>query len=226
MVLLKEFHRDVLTSNGTTMRIFFIHPSIPNHPYATFPGVAIFSEIYQVTGPVLRFARQIAGQGYICAAPSSFHDFEGPEAFEYDVPGTDKGNQYKIDKTVESYDEDAKLTVDALLALKTCNGKIGATGMCLGGHLAYRAALDERVRAAVCFFATDIHSKTLGKGGDDSLERAGDIKGEVALIFGKLDNHVPPPGRDLIRKTLHEKEVRFGFYEFAWAQHAYVIPIS
>jgi hypothetical protein len=32
----------------------------------------------------------------------------------------------------------------------------------------------------VCYFATDIHSKTLALGkNDDSLERAGDIKGET-----------------------------------------------
>ena len=37
-------------------------------------------------------------------------------------------------------------------------------------------------------------------------------------IFGKNDNHVPPEGRDLIRKTLHEKGVLFGFYEVAWAK--------
>jgi len=53
---------------------------------------------------------------------------------------------------------------------------------------------------------------------DDSLERAGDIKGELIMIFGKKDNHVPPAGRDLIRKTLHEKDVCFSFYEVAWAQ--------
>ncbi|KAF8242291.1 alpha/beta-hydrolase [Wilcoxina mikolae CBS 423.85] len=223
MVLIKEFEKDVKTANGSTMRIFFFHPIIPNYPHAKFPGVVVFSEIYQVTGPVQRFARQIAGQGYICAAPSSFHEFEGPEPFAYDVPGTDKGNEYKITKTVEAYDEDATLTVDALLALKTCNGRIGATGMCLGGHLAYRAALDERVLAAVCYFATDIHGHTLGKGKcDDSLKRVGDIKGELAMIFGKLDNHVPPEGRDLIRKTLHEAGTRFSFYEFAWSQHAFI----
>lgn len=51
-----------------------------------------------VTGPVARFARQIAGQGYICAAPSSFHEFEGPEPLAYDVEGTDKGNAYKVEK--------------------------------------------------------------------------------------------------------------------------------
>lgn len=73
--------------------------------------------------------------------------------------------------------------MDTLLALPTCNGRVGATGMCLGGHLAYRAALDERVSAAVCYFATDIHSHSLGEGKkDDSLERAGDIKGEMVMV--------------------------------------------
>lgn len=47
----------------------------------------------------------------------------------------------------------------------------------------------------------------------------GDICGADDIqIFGKNDNHVPPGGRDLIRKTLHEKGVLFGFYEAAWAQ--------
>jgi len=62
---------------------------------------------------------------------------------------------------------------------------------------------------------------TLGDG-DDSLKRAGDIRGELVMIFGKMDNHVPPAGRDLIRKTLHEAGVTFSFYEPAWAQHAFI----
>jgi len=53
-----------------------------------------------VTGPVARFARQIAGQGYIVAAPSSYHEFTGPEPLAYDVPGTDAGNEYKIKKVM------------------------------------------------------------------------------------------------------------------------------
>ncbi len=88
---------------------------------------------------------------------------------------------------VSAYDEDAKLAIDALVGLPTCNGRIGATGMCLGGHLAYRAALDKRVRAAVCYFATDLHSHTLGEGKqDDSLDRAGDIKGELVMVSGSF----------------------------------------
>ena len=57
--------------------------------------------------------------------------------------------------------------------------------MCLGGHLAFRCAFDRRIKAAVCYFATDIHSRTLGAGkNDDSLDRVkkGDIKGELVMV--------------------------------------------
>jgi carboxymethylenebutenolidase len=54
------------------------------------------------------------------------------------------------------------------------------------------------------------------------LARAGEIKGELAMIHGALDNHVPPDGRDKIRKTLREKGVIFSWYEVAWAQHAFI----
>lgn len=43
-------------------------------------------------------------------------------------------------------------------------------------------------------------------------------------IFGKKDNHVPAEGRDLIRKTLHEKGVSFSFYEVAHAQRKLFLP--
>jgi carboxymethylenebutenolidase len=94
--------------------------------------------------------------------------------------------------------------------------------MCLGGHLAFRCALDPRILAVVTYFATDLHSATLGAGGDDSLERAGEIKGELVMIHGTLDNHVPPEGRDLIRKTLRDKGIIFSWYEPAGAQHAFI----
>lgn len=215
-----------LDPNGRPIRIFVISPNLPDYPDAKFPGVVVFSEIYQVTGPVERFASQIASQGYVVACPSVYHEFEGPEPIPYDVEGTDRGNKYKIEKEVAAYDEDATLAVDLLVSLKNCTGRIAATGMCLGGHLAFRAAFDDRVLASVCFFATDIHSATLGKGkNDDTLARVrkGDLteKGELVMIFGKQDTHVPRPGRDLIRTVVEDANVTCSFIEVQ-AQHAFI----
>ncbi|KZZ98726.1 dienelactone hydrolase family protein [Moelleriella libera RCEF 2490] len=184
-----------------------------------------------VTGPVARFARQIAGHGYIVAAPSSYHDFVDSEPFLYNEIDTDRGNKFKIKKTLESYDADSHATVDHLLSLPTCTGLIGATGMCLGGHIAVRAALDPRISACVSYFATDIHSRTLGApvsntpsgpSASHTIDLFHKLKGEVAMIFGIKDTHVPDQGRDLIRATLREANVVFSFHEFAWAQHAFI----
>ena len=43
-----------------------------------------------------RFASNIASEGYVVALPSSFHEFEGPEAIPYDTEGTNRGNKYKV----------------------------------------------------------------------------------------------------------------------------------
>ncbi|WWC92253.1 uncharacterized protein L201_007207 [Kwoniella dendrophila CBS 6074] len=225
-MLIKSSYRDVPTkANGKegTIRIYLIGPHLPDYPQAKFPGCVVFSEIYQVTGPVERFAGNIASEGYIVALPSSFHEFEGPEAIPYDTEGTDRGNKYKIEKTVEGYDEDATLSVDLLTSLPNCTGKIASTGMCLGGHL---CAFDPRVLATFCYFATDVHSATLGKGkSDDTLIKIknGDLsgKGEVTMVFGKQDTHVDRNGRSLIRDTLDEAGVPFSFLEVQ-AQHAFI----
>jgi carboxymethylenebutenolidase len=120
-----ESWQDVETTYGP-MRIHIFHPIITNS--ARFPGIAVFTEIYQVTGPVQRFCRQIASQGYIVASCESYHQFEAPgTALAYDVEGTDKGNRYKIEKKLESFDEDSKLLIDFLYNHFNCNKRIGVT---------------------------------------------------------------------------------------------------
>ncbi|KAJ3308814.1 hypothetical protein HDU76_003806, partial [Blyttiomyces sp. JEL0837] len=127
-----------------------------------------------------------------------------------------------IEKLLSSYDEDATLTLNLLESHPNCNGRLGATGMCLGGHLAFRCAFDPRVKASVCYFATDIHASTLGKGkNDDSLVRCREIKGETVMIWGNFDNHVPVSGRQLIYQTLLSYKVDFGWIELP-AQHAFI----
>ena len=119
-----------MCASKVTPGIFLFHPTIPNYPKARFPGVVVFSEIYQgkprganqsdtyrltnrsVTGPVQRFARQIAGKGYIVAAPSSYHEFTGPEALAYDGPGTDAGNSWKIEKVLANMQKSGNARTD------------------------------------------------------------------------------------------------------------------
>jgi carboxymethylenebutenolidase len=82
--------------------------------------------------------------------------------------------------------------------------------------------MNPRIRASACFYATDIHSDTLGRGQkSDSLLRAADIRGEVMMVWGRQDPHVPGEGRARIHARLTEAGVRFSWHEVN-AVHAFM----
>ncbi len=201
------------------MRLHLFRPQADG----TFPGIVLFSEIYQVTAPIRRLAAFVAGLGYVVTVPEVFHEFEpSGTVLAYDPAGTDRGNALKIKKTLAGFDADGTAALDFLAAYAPCNGKLGTMGVCLGGHLAYRAALDPRVAAAACFYATDLHSATLGAGqSDDSLSRAGELKAETLFVWGRQDPHVPFAGRQAIRAQLELAGARYEWHEVN-AAHAFL----
>ena len=165
-----------------------------------YPGIVLFSEIFQVTGPIRRSAAMLAGHGFLVVIPEIFHELEEPgTVLPYDQPGADRGNADKINKELFSYDADAKAALGYLQSHPKCTGKIGAMGFCIGGHLAFRSAINPEVLAATCCYPTDIHTRSLGKGlHDDTLDRIPEIRGELLVVFGRQDPHVPREGRATI----------------------------
>ncbi len=214
--------QDVPTPNGP-MRIYFYAPTEPGRPPRRDPGLVLYSEIFQQTEPVRRLAVQFAGLGYVVAVPEVYHTQESPgTVLAYDDAGKTRGNAHKQTIPLAVFDADTRAALTALAAHPACNGKLGAVGICLGGHLAFRAALQPDVRATACFYPTDLHSGTLGAGGRaDSLARARDIKGELLMVFGRQDPHVPPEGRRAIYEALHHANVWFTWHEFN-AAHAFL----
>ncbi|HEX4125761.1 MAG TPA: dienelactone hydrolase family protein [Tepidisphaeraceae bacterium] len=218
MTILEPQTVDVPTPTGP-MRSFVFRPAAGGR----YPGIVLYSEIFQVTGPIRRFAAILAGHGYVVAAPEIYHEFEPPgTALAYDPAGTERGNALKITKDLSAYDADAAAAIAMLQSRPDCTGKVGACGICIGGHLAFRAAMHKSIRAAACFYATDIHKRGLGKGThDDSLDRIRDITGELLMIWGRQDPHIPTEGRALICKALTETGTNFTWHEFN-AQHAFM----
>ena len=218
MIVKDDLVVDVPTVNGP-MRTYFFSPA------ATwpFPGIILYSEIFQMTGPIRRFASFLAGHGYLVAVPEVYHELEpAGTVLAYDQAGSDKGNFDKYEKELSAYDDDARSLLRHMAAMPQCNGRLGVVGICLGGHLAFRAAMNPEVRAAVCFYATDIHTGSLGKGKkDDSLARAGEITGELLHIWGRQDPHVSLEGRRKILTRLDEVEANYQWLEVNGA-HAFL----
>jgi carboxymethylenebutenolidase len=219
MILRSDETADVPVPGIGTMRLHLFRPAIPGR----LPGVLLFSEIYQVTDPIRRLAAMLAGQGYVVAVPEVYHEYEpAGTVLRYDQPGTDRGNALKTTKPVAAFDADARAGLGFLAQHPACTGRLGTFGVCLGGHLAYRAALDPSVSAAACFYATDIHSGTLGAGkSDDSLARMDALKAEALFVWGRQDPHVPFAGRQAIRARLEEVGARYEWHEVN-AAHAFL----
>jgi carboxymethylenebutenolidase len=209
---------DVETPTGP-MRTYLLRPTAEGK----YPAIVLYSEIFPVTGPIRRTGALIAGQGYIVAVPEVYHELEpAGTVLPYDQAGADTGNDHKFGKPLGSYDSDTRALLDYLKSRDDCTGKLGAIGICLGGHLAFRAAMQPDISATVCFYATDIHSGTLGEGKkDDSLARAAEIKGELLHIWGRQDPHVPLEGRNRIKARLDEVGANFQWFEVNGA-HAFM----
>ena len=201
------------------MRTHVFRPLAPGR----YPGILLYSEIFQVTAPIRRTAALLAGHGYIVAAPEIWHEFEPTGcALAYDQAGADRGNALKVEKERRGLDGDSRAVLDYLKSHPHCTGQLGTLGICLGGHLSFRAAAkNPDVRAAVCYYATDLHKASLSKTGDDTLASAKDIVGELLLFWGRQDPHVPLEGRKKIYDALCAANVNFTWHEFN-GQHAFI----
>jgi carboxymethylenebutenolidase len=212
---------DLPTPTGL-MRTYVYEPIVEGRPLRSYPGLVLYSEIFQQTEPISRLAVQFCGQGYIVMVPEVYHShLPLGTVLGYDDAGKTTGNDLKTQTKVSTFDDDARVVLAALRQHPKCNGRLGAVGFCLGGHLAFRCAFNDAVLAAACFFPTDIHSGTLGEEGDDSIARVRDIDGELLMIWGRQDPHIPYDGRLEIYRALHEADRFFTWHELNCA-HAFM----
>jgi len=202
---------------GRPMRTFIARPREPG-PH---PGIVFYSDIFQLTDSTLRWCVRLAGYGFVVAAPEIYHRIEPPgTVLGFDDPGKVRGQADAEATPVAHFDADVR----ALLAYLESNERVsalGAAGHCTGGHIAFRAAMEPQVKATACWYATGLHDGKLGADPDaGSLARAGEIDGELLMIFGTRDPHTPEDGRETIHHGLQEAGVDFHWSLYD-AEHAF-----
>lgn len=214
-MLIQNHQIDLDTPTGT-MRCYVYRPK---EDTATadkqYPAILLYSEIFQQTSPIRRSAQIMAGHGFVVIVPEVFHELNPiGTVLGYDDAGRDKGNADKVNKFLEAHDTDTQAMIDYLQTLPYYSGKVGSMGFCLGGGLAYRAAINPAISATSCFYATDIHSGlTPSQSGNDSRTRTKEIRGAMQMIWGKQDPHIPPEGRAIVYKELIDANVNFSWHE-------------
>jgi carboxymethylenebutenolidase len=218
MVITSEYVN--IPSSGGAIRTFVAAPKAEGR----YSGIWCYSDIFQLTPPMLRSCVRLAGYGFVAAAPEIYSRIEPPgSAIPFDDAGRTRGQEDAAKTPVAHFDADCRAGLDWLATHpKVAREKIGAMGFCIGGHLAFRAALQSDVRATVCYYGTGIHDGKLGKDADaGSLARAKDIRGELLMVFGSADPHVPAAGRDTIDRALRHAAVNYNTVLYP-AEHAFM----
>lgn len=193
--------------DDSVMRVYLATPSADGQ----YPGIVLYSDIYQLGGPITRLADHLAGYGYIVAAPEIYHrQFPVGTVIEPNDLGRIQGNEAARKTSQAEFDQDIAALIEFLAAHPAvATRKIGAIGFCIGGHLACRAALSDLVLATVCVYPTGIHNGKLGRETADTLARLREIKGKILFIFGTLDPHIPEEGRQVIASALQEHNINY-----------------
>nr|WP_232826347.1 dienelactone hydrolase family protein [Cyanothece sp. BG0011] len=205
--------------DDNAMRIYLVSPD----KVGKYPGILFYSDIYQLGSPITRLADHLAGYGFVVAAPEIYHrQLPIGTVIEPTDLGKIQGNEAARKTATSEFDTDANAVIDFLSKHEgVASQPIGVMGFCIGGHLACRAALNPLVKASVCVYPTGIHSGKLGKEKADTLTRLSEIQGELFLIFGTLDPHVPEEGRVIIKQALEKAKIRHKIREYK-ANHTFM----
>lgn len=224
--------QEVVTIDTPTgpMKTLTLRPSAPGK----YPGILFYSEIFQITSPIVRAAQVLAGHGFVVAVPEIYHAARPGWVGEYTTEGADEGNRLKVATAVDSYDGDALAVLDFLRSHPQCTGKLGAAGFCIGGHLSLRAAcVHDGVTCVASWYPTDMHTGDgVCAGLDDpskdtfhlfsNFPKNNDGKGtEVLMIYGKQDRHVDGDGRIRTYKAMTDANVHFEWLELN-GMHAFM----
>ncbi|WP_426512250.1 dienelactone hydrolase family protein [Dactylosporangium sp. McL0621] len=192
-----------------------------------WPGVLLYTDIFQLTESTLRTARRLAAEGFLLCVPEIYpRGAVAGIALEFDDAGKAAGLAAAAATTTAEFDADRAAVLDHLAGRADVT-TLHAAGFCIGGHLAFRAALDPRVASTVCFYPTGLHDGKLGADEADSLARAAAVEGRLMVVFGANDPHVPADARVRILAALYAAgHDDLELHVYAGGEHAFMRDVG
>ncbi len=176
------------------------------------PGVVVIQEIFGVNDFVRGTADRLAAEGYMALAPDLFWRLE---------PGIqlDPSQEAEMQRAFGLYGEfdidkgiaDIQASINALRGIDGCSGRVGASGYCLGGFLAYLTACRTDADCAVGYYGVAI---------EKSLGEAGQMKGALMLHIAEEDGFVPKDAQAAIHAGLGDHG-KVTLHNYAGCDHAF-----
>jgi carboxymethylenebutenolidase len=147
------------------------------------PGIVVLMEIFGVGSYIRRATERLAELGYVALAPDLYRRIEPGLELPHDPDGLKQAFEASQRLDQEGAVEDAVAALEFLRERPEVGGRpVGVLGFCLGGTLAYEAAIVSDPAAAVCYY---------GSGIPERLDQADRISCPVLFHFGAQDEFIP-----------------------------------
>jgi carboxymethylenebutenolidase len=203
---------------GGTMDAYLTLP-----PAGNGPGLLLLQEIFGVNEHIRTVAEQYALAGFVVLAPDVF--WRQAPRIELGYGGADRQRGVALATAMQPAEVVADLQA-ATAALRTRpevggGRKVGAIGWCMGGRLAYTAAVAADVDAAVAYYGGGIQGR---------LAQATQVRCPMQFHYAEHDDHIPPEAVESVRAAFAGKPAEVFVYPGSthgfncWARASYHAP--
>ncbi len=191
------------------------------------PAVILYVDAYGVRPAMHEAAERLAGLGHLVLLPDVFYRSAGFAPFDpatvwTDPPERDRLMALMRTLTPERVASDGRAWLDALAARRDARAdRVGTTGYCMGGRLAFLAAAQhpERIRAVACF-----HAGGLVADGPDSPHRlAGRLRASVYLGVADADRSCTPEHQGALAAALAAAGVEYALELYRGKRHGFAV---
>ena len=165
--------------------------SVP--PAGRGPGLLLLPEIYNVNAHIRGVADRYAAEGFAVLAPDVFWRLDPGRFLPYTPDGLARARALNARLDTDRLVADLGACLDRLRALPESTGKVGATGFCLGGKLAWLCAARHPLDAAASYYGVRIEAY---------LDEADALSCPVLMHYAANDARVPPEAVRAVRDRL------------------------
>ena len=205
---IRTSHEKVTTPDGA-MPVYVAEPTAAGRR----PAVIVIMEAFGLNAHIEDVTRRIAAEGYVALAPDIYWRSLPDNKVGYDELPKAIGLMQKVNdgKVVQ----DLGAALDALGKRPNVNAaKVGVTGFCMGGRLAFllAAELPGRIAAAAPFYGGGIAAL---------LPKAEKIRAPLYLFFGEKDVFIPQDQVKAIDAKLKELGKSYTLKNYTGADHGF-----
>ncbi len=179
-------------------------------------AVMVIQEAFGVTGHIEDVTRRFAAEGYRAVAPHLFHR-SGDPALGYDDMSQVMPHMQAL--SAEKLYDDLDATIAYLASAGFSGRRVGIVGFCMGGTVAFHAAVRYPLGAAVTFYGGGVAQGRFGY--DAQTDVASGLQTPWLGLYGDLDQSIPVDDVEQLRTAAAAASAATEVVRYPDAEHGF-----